>query len=384
MKRRLIALSIVLGMVFMLALGGCTKKEQPPAKDDGPKVIEKVGKVPDEFRSIVKNNKFCDAYAFGDRLLRSEVCSTDNEKHTKVNRVWMMDTNGNELASYTCSSDDAYHVSTLTATEDGGFLFVLGFNDYWRDGALASANGFASRVIKLDKNGSVQFDKPMENIEAGALKYCFEKNEKFYFFGTIQTPETKVQGVHSPTDIYMAVLDKNGTLVKNKCIVGSDFDSLYYAEMINDQFVLSISAQSNDGDFVDSGADHSVVSLQYTVNEELEIVEKRKGRRENPFDRVVGIKEGAVIYDSDVMFEGYDSGRVSAYIEYGDKYLVVSENNTGVYEKQPPYISSIWYYTETVYTLYDNSDNIVFRASIDSSPDYDALLSEIEARQNEK
>ena len=64
-------------------------------------------------------------------------------------------------------------------------------------------------------------------------------------------------------------------------------------------------------------------------------------------------------------------------MDYGDSYLVVSENATGVYKNIPFAISSIWYYTETVYSLYDYSGKLLFRASVDSSPDYDARIEAI-------
>jgi hypothetical protein len=38
-------------------------------------------------------------------------------------------------------------------------------------------------------------------------------------------------------------------------------------------------------------------------------------------------------------------------------------------------ISSIWYYRETVYSAYDADGKIIFRAAVDSSPDYDAWQS---------
>ena len=77
----------------------------------------------------------------------------------------------------------------------------------------------------------------------------------------------------------------------------------------------------------------------------------------------------------DKMFDGFDAGGVMSYIDYGDKYLLVSYHPTGEYEKQPAYISSIWQYSETVYSMYDRSGKLLFRASVDSSPDYDAIVS---------
>ncbi len=52
-----------------------------------------------------------------------------------------------------------------------------------------------------------------------------------------------------------------------------------------------------------------------------------------------------------------------------DLYLMVSENRTGIYDT-PLAISSIWYYTETVYSAYDHNGKLLFRTSVDSTPDY--------------
>ena len=80
------------------------------------------------------------------------------------------------------------------------------------------------------------------------------------------------------------------------------------------------------------------------------------------------------MYKSDALLHDFDAGTANAFIDYGDFYLIVSENITGEYEHTPPMISSIWYYTESVYSAYDYSGNLIFRASVDSSPDYDALV----------
>ena len=77
---------------------------------------------------------------------------------------------------------------------------------------------------------------------------------------------------------------------------------------------------------------------------------------------------------NDELLKGFDAGRPTALMSYEDFYLIVSENNTGVYENTPPFINSVWYYTETVYSGYDNNGNLIFRASVDSTPDYDALV----------
>lgn len=370
MKR---TLCVIICAVLVFSLMGCVQK-QPNIPQKQYKSVEEVGEVPEAFQTIIENNLFEGVTAFQDVLLHAEVIAADEENKTVTHRVSMMDTYGKELAAYTCSTDSAYHVDTLTATDDGGFLFVLGFSDYARGDGWASDDGFASRVIKCDKNGAVQFDIPFDKIEDEALEFCFERNGKFYLFGTVQTPETKTQGVHSRTDIYMAIMDENGVLLKNQCIAGSDYDRLNMAECTDAGFVLSIRAQSDDGDFAGSNSDGHAVDWVITVDDDLEITEKKKETGRSFFDRSLGEKNGLPVYGSDDIFHGLDAGSLSAVIDYGDFYLIISENPTGEYEHTPPYISTIWCYTETVYSAYDNEGKLLFRAAVDSSPDFDAWV----------
>ena len=93
------------------------------------------------------------------------------------------------------------------------------------------------------------------------------------------------------------------------------------------------------------------------------------------FDIWLGEVDGVPIYSNSNLFNGFDAGTPTAVIDYGDFYLIVSENDTGVYENTPSYISSVWYYTETVYSAYNKNGDLLFRASTDSSPDYNELAS---------
>ena len=374
MKKYSFGMCMLVILMCLVILAGCANTKQA-ATPDAPKSVAQVGQIPDDFRHIVENNLFDGVVAFENRLLNAEIVETNEEHRTATHRIQMMDLYGNNLATYICNSDDAYHVSTLTATQDEGFLFVLGFSDYAYDqDTWASDNGFASRIIKCDENGNVLFDTPLDGVEGRALQYCFEVNEHFYFFGTLETPETKTRGVSSPSDIYMVVLDSTGTVVNTQMIAGSDFDSLDTAETTENGFVLSISAQSDDGDFIGSQSNGYPKDWIFTVNYDLKITGKDMKTGRDFFDSRLGEKNGKTIYKSDSLLTGFDAGTPDVFIDYGDFYLIVSSNNTGVYEKTPPMISSIWYYTESIYSAYDYSGNLIFRASVDSSPDYDALV----------
>ena len=378
MKKRLAALCLLTVIFCVIVLAGCADQKASTPVDHTAhygeyQKVTTVGQVPDALQQVVANNGFYNITAFEGRLLKAEICATDEDARTVTQTVQMMDRFGNRLADYTVNSGDAYHVTTLTATDDGGFLFVLGFRDYaYHQGAWASDNGFASRILKCDKNGNLQFDIPLDRVEGSALEFCFEKDSKFYFFGTMQAPETKQQGVQSYTDIYMAILDKNGSVLKSKRIAGSDYDSLDAAEQVDSGFILSIRSQSGDGDFSGSDSNGYPADWVIAVDDALEITEKKRESGRDLFDTKIGEKDGIPVYKSDALFKNFDAGAASAFIDYGDFYLIVSENITGVYEHTPPVISSIWYYTETVYSGYDESGNLLFRTAVDSSPDYDA------------
>lgn len=379
-KEKKIVKSLLTGLMFILLLTSCAGEKNKINNEwithtENYQKVECDEQISNALKKVVEKNLFKQITAFDGRLLKTEICSTDEKTKTVKQKVQMLDIYGNELSAYIVSSDNAYHVTTLTATDDGGFLFALGFEDYaYSQDRWASDNGFASRIIKCNKDGNLQFDTSFEGVEGRALRYCFEKNGKFYFFGTIETPETKTQGVCSYTDIYMVILNENGHVLKKQCIAGSDFDSLNAVEISDNYFVLSISSQSDDGDFAGSYSNGYPVDWVITVDENLVINEKKIETGRDIFDYRIGERNGTPVYISDAFLKKFDAGTPKVFINYGDFYLIVSENITGEYENTPPVISSIWYYTETVYSGYDNNGNLIFRTAVDSSPNYDAMV----------
>ena len=365
-----------LAILSATALSGCQKQQSFDwVYKTECSAVEQVGQVPKSFKEIIEKNQFHDAYAFGDRLLAVDTLLSENDQSVYVHVIKMMDLYGTELARYECLTGKAYKVTTLSATSDGGFIFVLGFTEYYEveEEQWTSEHGFASRVIKCDRQGNLQFDTPFDLIEGRAFDYCIERNDGFFFFGTRETPETKKLGVGSPSDVYLTKLDHYGNVLKSKTIGGSSFDWLDAAENQGDNFKLSVRAQSQDGDFAESNSMYPV-DWVVVVNEDFTIIKKSMETGRDSFDKKIGETDGIPIYMSSSLLNGFDAGRPSAYIDYGNFYLIVSENATGVYEKKPPTVSAAWCYWETVYSAYDNSGKLIFRTSVDSSPDYDSLV----------
>ena len=361
-----------LAVIVSLCLPGCGRKPTPTTaettEDTRPtESIAQVGDVPEEFQEIIAEDRFRHVEAFTDRLMEVTTTSSEDGK-TITHTVTMMDLYGEILASYQIEYNDAYGVTSATPTEDGGFIFAFGFNSSYIPGRDQIETGYHSRIIKCDAEGEVLFDKKLDSVSIGSLGTCIEKAGVYYFFGEMSTPEEL--GNFGKTDIHILALDENGNEVYQKTIGGSSFDRVDNVEKTEDGFVLEAKSQSNDGDFVRSGDKYKSFSWRIVVSDDLEIMEKEIVPDSFGINWQVGEKNGKPLYNDDEMFTGFDGGGVRAYIDYGDTYLIVSNHQTGQCEHQPAYINSIWYYWETVYSMYDKSGTLIFRASVDSSPDY--------------
>lgn len=64
----------------------------------------------------------------------------------------------------------------------------------------------------------------------------------------------------------------------------------------------------------------------------------------------------------------FNAGDAEKAIEYEDTLLVVSTNQTGTLP-QPPDISSIWFSTELVYSVYGGDGALLWRQAVDSTPE---------------
>lgn len=365
-------------MASAVGLSACGRKPDPttiPVETEDTRATEsiaQVGTVPAEFERIIAEDRFHHVEAFSDRLL--ELKKDSEGKDPNAFTITMMDLYGEVLAEYSGEAEnDAYGATALTATEDGGFIFAQGYNANYIPGMDQIKTGYHSRVIKCDAKGNVVFDTQLDSVEIGALTDCIEKEGRYYFFG--EDKEKEGDNDLGKPKVSCMVFDGSGKLEKQLLIGGSRFDNLNQVESTENGFLLEINSMSEDGDFEGSGANYHEIGWKVIISDDLVITEKEKLAERTRLRTRVGEKDGKPVYMDDKMFDGFDAGGVMSYIDYGDKYLLVSYHPTGEYEKQPAYISSIWQYSETVYSMYDRSGKLLFRASVDSSPDYDAKVS---------
>jgi hypothetical protein len=366
MKRIIICLC---ALIFLLT--GCDALSANKYTTAEMKAVEPVGTVPKAFQAIVNENLFHNIRAFENRLMKFQ---QNDDGYT----ITMYDYTGNLLASYSRMIDTYVHpLACMLATFDGGFLVAFGFYDHYdsNTNTWASENGVDSIIVKLDSQGNIQWEQKLKDYTSLMLGDCFERDDGYYFIGEQETPETKVTGVGSRTDLHFLKMSKDGEILDTKIIGGSDFDSVCCVDTDdNNQFILYCFIQSNDGDFIGIHTDdcfgHKVV-----VNDAFELLSV-ESVNSFPHDKI-GRINGKTIYSNSKEFDKFNAGSPTAILDYDDFYLVVSENIIGEYEHTPLYISSRWYYTETVYSAYSKEGKLLWRAAKDSSLDFEALLEEL-------
>lgn len=361
MKR---AFSLLLAALFVLLIG-CGSEYRP---------VKPVGTVPEEFVPIVENNLFCSySLASPNGILRSVQTDADGEGHTDTIDFFKYDKYGTELAHLRYPDADSHHLTMKMHTSDGGFLFVDGFYAYARkEGGWSDEAGYSSDIVKCDSSGRIEWTLTMQDCEGECFQYGFETETGYIFFGSKETPETKVTGVVSPADVFIQQVSFSGEATKTLLFAGSDYDSVWGVRPQSDGYLLFLSSQSSDGDFVRDGDAYTAAYWLFRLNKDLECESKEMCLYEEyqtlACDRI-GYLDGAAVYSDDERFQNYDAGSVTAVLDYGAFYLVVSQHATE--ELVTPYSSSRrWFATETVYTAFDKSSDLLWRAATDNPLPY--------------
>ena len=130
--------------------------------------------------------------------------------------------------------------------------------------------------------------------------------------------------------------------------------------------MIDVWIRSTDGDFPGSTSG----GWRVVVDADLKLLHKEPVE-DMRLSSGVGFVEGKRIHADDPRFTDYLDGCVHKILDYGAFELVVWENAAGAYERQPPTVSSIWYYTETVCAAYDKKDDLLWKTAVDFLPDFD-------------
>ena len=329
--------------------------------------VTPVGETPAEFVERLEAARLSDACPVGENFVS-----------TRADRIAWLDKHGATLADCSFMYDPTLYVQekAITATSDGGLLFTRNFSDRYQSetGRWASEDGVASQVIKLDAAGNVAWQVELVDVQGLMLAQCIETSEGYVFFGARETPETKSLGVGSPTDLTVLLLDKRGQAVSLTTFGGSDFDMFYRAEKVDGGYAIYALAQSNDGIFENTLEEGMVnASWKLTINEQFELVDMEKVSYEALYGpEVLGYVDGQPVCEDDPRVLANSAGTPLQVIDYGDMYLIISRNITGVDERIPAYVNMVYYRYETVYSAWQDGE-LLWRAVTGNHSDYDDL-----------
>ena len=366
-KRLIVVWVMILCLLSVQSIGAGETPQYRP--------VEPVGTVPEAYVEVVQQNLLGSVQFIEGGLFT--YYGVDDGK-TVFERI---DTKGRTTASCEIECGEL-RVSTIAGTSDGGFLIALGFYDRAVDRDVwLSDSGVVSRVVKCAENGTVEWACELPDVQKTVLMTCFETVSGYVFFGERENPETKHKGVSSFTDLSCLTISKAGNYVSLRTIGGSDFDMFHRAEQSDNGFILYATTQSQDGDFAAFGGRGrfaSGLTLRIDVDADFNILGMRESDWQIGYANKIGIVDGqpVMIYSREQpslgLLRDFDAGTPILVLDEGDFVLVVSRNITGVYENTPIFVSAIWYYYETVYSAYAKDGRLLWRAAVDSSPDYDA------------
>lgn len=351
-------------LLITLLLCGCKKQ---PKKIVAPKehfiidgnrtYVAPFGEVPAEFQAAIDNGILSNARIVNDKVFSVQSLSNGYQ-------VSMYDLKFKHLATWESEDfpPEHYRISELLPCSDGGCLIAAEMDDHYilPDKKWTSEFGYRTMLIKCDASGNEEY-RYSEDL-SWRIVSLYETDTEYLVFAEVETPETKVLGVVSPTDVYLLALNKDGSVKDFRTLGSSDYDNLQFAAQEDDKYLLYTYNQVSA-----TGSGYHKI----TVTNTLEVIDDEL--ISSLPERSVGMIDGKKQYNGAGVFEGYQDGTIEAVADYGDFYFVISRHITGTYEKQPPSISATWYYYEKVYSAYDKDGNALWIATEDVSPDYDAI-----------
>lgn len=321
--------------------------------------VKPVGEVPAEFEDIVAENRFRNVWQYSSMLVKRS-----------DSRLEWVDMEGITIVACELPVDRNLLMrwDSLRATRDGGVIYALGFNDTYdyETKSWASEAGVASKVVKLDAEGNEQWSTELVDVEGASLRNCIETEDGYFFFGQVETPETKRLGVGSPTDLSVIKLDKQGKLLFTKAFGGSDYDSFYRAEKTENGFALYTLSQSGDGLFEGMLPEGEVsCACRVLLDEACEVTGLE------PIDyaqlgsiSAIGYMDEQTAGEWAQLEKQNAAGSVNLVLDYGDFTLIVSENDIG-FKDAPVTMSMRVYETETVYSAWRDG-KLLWRAAYDN------------------
>ena len=247
---------------------------------------------------------------------------------------------GNLLCEFECRGVP----QTILELEDGGFV-VFGISE--PDGLYA--------FNCYDETGKLRWRYTPEEDGGKCVLHMYQKNGDIYGFGELD-PEGE------PDDIYIWRISREGELIQELKIGGSDFDNIRRVLETETGFEIFGSTQSGDGDLPFSKNGYGV-DFRLEISPELQVLSKENF--ENNYASQIGYHHGQPVFEDSPMLNitGKDRipegmGRyVRGIFDWEDGYAIIRTVKHDTYAYANPLLSRLSYYEQIVITGYDAKGN---------------------------
>jgi len=140
------------------------------------------------------------------------------------------------------TEDGEYIIAGVSMLDDDKTIGHHGYRDFW--------------IVKLDKNGSIQWQKYLGGSNDDRAYSIQQTNDNGYIIvGGTESYDGDVSGnfvgwdFRSTTDFWVVKLNKEGNIEWQKCLGGSSWDEAHSIQQISDGgYIVAGWTYSNDGD----------------------------------------------------------------------------------------------------------------------------------------
>lgn len=208
---------------------------------------------------------------------RSQKSGEVSEQNNGLSDYWVVkiDTAENIVFDHTFGSDTTEIFSTLLETSDGGFL-LAGSSAGGRNGDKSenSKGGFDFWIVKISKNGTLQWDKTIGGAQDDFLKSAIVTNDGGFLLGGVSSSNAssdKSDDSYGYDDYWLVKVNGSGNVVWDKTFGGDSTDILTNIVWENNEIFIAGSSISDSSGVKMSdsygGFDYWVLKLDGTGNQ---------------------------------------------------------------------------------------------------------------------
>jgi len=349
MKNRLIA---VLAVVLLIAVG-VLWYVWPDL--DGYPDVRPYGMVPAEFRQMVRTNFLNSVSRNGDILVRNEL--TDSGR-----TVTKYDYYGNVLSEFSFSFQSVeaeydFLSGGVVKLLDNGYLVILDDNNVV--GRTENGNDLSFLMHDLDGNLLWEYSITGEDCYCAWLHQITPVQDGYYLW-------LVESGVDQTYEVIRLDSKGNEEFVKEL-----DVSALAPADSVFN----SVNPMAfENGVFTSYLVDYDGMDLFLTLDMDLDVLSMEE--RERPVAEI-GTIDGEPVrfglasgqWEGDAFLVDYPYGTPEMVLDYGDFYLILSWQHTGINHNYQgsPILGSLPMRTQHIYAAFDKSDELLWIGTVDST-----------------